>query len=242
MKLKFQLSEKISKFEALLSQKEKYDENATGKEIIEKKKIEEKLEDIEGQFETDIKELEKELKAQNKKSNKYHDLKQKEKMLNLLKEKIKILQKKYKGEIVDESEIKENESAIENLDDFLKRSKFNENSEQRELFEEEKNKIEEFDRRKKQQDEQLDEIHKGIIQIKNEAINAGNAIDEIGKKIKKEDQHIENTRKKVKTQNERVKDLVNKIRSSDKICCDIVLILILCGLICVLYSIIKHKF
>ena len=43
MKLKFQLSEKISKFEALLSQKEKYDENATGKEIIEKKKNRRKI-------------------------------------------------------------------------------------------------------------------------------------------------------------------------------------------------------
>ena len=242
MKLKFQLSEKISKFEAFLSQKEKYDENATGKEIIEKKKIEEKLEDIESQFDKDIKNLEKELKAQKNKKNKFFDLTQKEKMLNLLKEKINILKKKYKGDEVDEDEIKNNESAIENLDEFLKKSKFNENSEQRELFEEERNKIDEFKRREKDQDEQLDEIHRGIKQIKNEAINAGNAINEIGKKIQQVDPHIVDTTKKVKTQNERVKDLVNKIRSSDKICCDIVLILILCGLICVLYSIIKHKF
>ena len=88
----------------------------------------------------------------------------------------------------------------------------------------------------------MDEIHKEIKQIKNEAINAGNAINEIGKKIKINEIHIDDTTKKVKTQNERVKEIVNKIRSSDKICCDIVLILILCGLICVLYSIIKRKF
>jgi chromosome segregation ATPase len=242
MKLKFQLNEKISKFEALLSQKEKYDENATGKEIIEKKRIEEKLDDIESEFQKDIKNLEQELKAQKKKSNKFYDIEQKEKMINLLKEKINILEKKYKGEDVDESEVKNNESMIQSLDDFLKNSKINENPEQRELFEEEKNKIEEYDRRRREQDEQLDEIHKEIKQIKNEAINAGNAINEIGKKIKINERHIDDTTKKVKTQNERVKEIVNKIRSSDKICCDIVLILILCGLICVLYSIIKRKF
>ncbi len=242
MKLKFQLNEKISKFEALLSQKEKYDENATGKEIIEKKRIEEKLDDIESEFQKDIKNLEQELKAQKKKSNKFYDIEQKEKMINLLKEKINILEKKYKGEDVDESEVKNNESMIQSLDDFLKKSKINENPEQRELFEEERNKIEEYDRRRKEQDEQLDEIHKEIKQIKNEAINAGNAINEIGKKIKINEIHIDDTTKKVKTQNERVKEIVNKIRSSDKICCDIVLILILCGLICVLYSIIKRKF
>ena len=242
MKLKFQLNEKISKFEALLSQKEKYDENATGKEIIEKKRIEEKLDDIESEFQKDIKNLEQELKAQKKKSNKFYDIEQKEKMINLLKEKINILEKKYKGEDVDESEVKNNESMIQSLDDFLKKSKINENPEQRELFEEERNKIEEYDRRRKEQDEQLDEIHKEIKQIKNEAINAGNAINEIGKKIKINEIHIDETTKKVKTQNERVKEIVNKIRSSDKICCDIVLILILCGLICVLYSIIKRKF
>ena len=242
MKLKFQLNEKISKFEALLSQKEKYDENATGKEIIEKKRIEEKLDDIESEFQKDIKNLEQELKAQKKKSNKFYDIEQKEKMINLLKEKINILEKKYKGEDVDESEVKNNESMIQSLDDFLKKSKINENPEQRELFEEEKNKIEEYDRRRREQDEQLDEIHKEIKQIKNEAINAGNAINEIGKKIKINEIHIDDTTKKVKTQNERVKEIVNKIRSSDKICCDIVLILILCGLICVLYSIIKRKF
>ena len=242
MKLKFQLNEKISKFEALLSQKEKYDENATGKEIIEKKRIEEKLDDIESEFQKDIKNLEQELKAQKKKSNKFYDIEQKEKMINLLKEKINILEKKYKGEDVDESEVKNNESMIQSLDDFLKKSKINENPEQRELFEEERNKIEEYDRRRREQDEQLDEIHKEIKQIKNEAINAGNAINEIGKKIKINEIHIDDTTKKVKTQNERVKEIVNKIRSSDKICCDIVLILILCGLICVLYSIIKRKF
>ena len=45
---------------------------------------------------------------------------------------------------------------IVQLDDFLKRSDFNQNSELRELYEEEKNKIDEWKGRVKKQDEKLE--------------------------------------------------------------------------------------
>lgn len=96
--------------------------------------------------------------------------------------------------------------------------------------------------RKKGQDDKLKDIRKGIQAIKIEAEKAGEGLKEIGKKVKQNEKHIDKTGKKLQTQNERVKDFINKIRSSDKICCDIVLILILIGLVCVLYSIIKHKY
>ena len=72
---------------------------------------------------------------------------------------------------MDESEVKNNESMIQSLDDFLKKSKINENPEQRELFEEERNKIEEYDRRRKEQDEQLDEKQKENTKKNNEIID-----------------------------------------------------------------------
>ena len=50
------------------------------------------------------------------------------------------------------------------------------------------------------------------------------------------------THKKVVTQNQKSKDLAYKIRSADKLCCDIILIMILLGLIGVLYGIIKQKY
>ena len=96
--------------------------------------------------------------------------------------------------------------------------------------------------RKKGQDDKLKDIRKGIQAIKIETEKAGEGLKEIGKKVKQNEDHIDKTGKKLQTQNERVKDFINKIRSSDKICCDIVLILILIGLVCVLYSIIKHKY
>ena len=60
--------------------------------------------------------------------------------------------------------------------------------------------------------------------------------------MKNLNKHTEKMQKSVVTQNQRLKDLLSKMRSADKICCDILLILILLGLIFTLYSIIKHKF
>ena len=96
--------------------------------------------------------------------------------------------------------------------------------------------------RNKGQDEKLDEIAEGIKILKHEGEMAGIGIKEVGERTKKTGKDMDKTHERVKTQNERISELVNKIRSSDKICCDIVLILILLGLICVLYSIIKHKY
>ena len=240
MKLKYQLSEKLSKFEAFLVLKQNYEKSDEARDIIEKYNVEKKLEDLHKDIQKDIEALEKELKAQGNKDNVY-DLDQKKKICQLLKEKAEILEKKYKGEDYEE-ELNNHNQNIEQLEDFLKKSKIEENSELRKLYQEEKDKIEQWKGRVKKQDEKLEEVRWAIIQIKEGAIQAGKAIEDIGKRTKKTDDHMTRTVEKTKTQNERVKELVNKMRSSDKICVDITLILILFGLICVLYSIIKHKY
>ena len=159
-----------------------------------------------------------------------------------LKEKVKILKNKYNGEEVEE-ELIDNQTALEKLENILeKRKEMGENSDERELYEEENDKIEDWKARVKDQDEMLDEVEEGVKNIKNEAERAGEGISNINKKVKKTQKKMDKTSKKVKTQNDKLKDLVEQIRSSDKICCDLILILILLGLICVLYSVIKHKF
>ena len=239
-RLKFQVSEKLSKFEAFLNQREIYEKSDNKRDVLEKKKVEEKLEVLNKEIKNGINDLEKELKAQSNKK-KFYDIKEKEQILELLKKKIKILEKKYNGEDV-EDELNNNKQSIQKLEDFLKQTLIKENSEQRELYEEEKNKMDEWDEREKKQDEQMEEIRGGLKRLKNEAEKAGEAIKETGKRIKQTGIKIDGTTVKVKSQNERVKELVNKIRSSDKICVDLVLILILFGLVCVLYSIIKNKY
>ena len=175
MRLKFQISEKISKFEALLQQKEKLEDSSNGKDIYEKHKINQKLEDLNKELKKDMNDLEKELKSQQKKANKFHDLEQKKQILDLFKEKIQILEKKFNGEEV-EDEYNENKENIQQLEDFLNKNISNDNSEQREMYEEEKNKMDDWKIRVKNQDEKLDEIRKGLNEIKNEAKKTREAI------------------------------------------------------------------
>ena len=225
-----------------MEEKDKLVDATEGKEIFKRKKIEEKIDKLLLEINIDLSDLEKEYKAQTKKKNKYTDLETKEKILELLKEKVKILKNKYNGEEVEE-ELIDNQTALEKLENILeKRKEMGENSDERELYEEENDKIEDWKARVKDQDEMLDEVEEGVKNIKNEAERAGEGISNINKKVKKTQKKMDKTSKKVKTQNDKLKDLVEQIRSSDKICCDLILILILLGLICVLYSVIKHKF
>ena len=243
-RLKLQLNQKITKFEELLEKKENLGEAKTGKQVLEIKKIENDIDNLIKEMEEELKQLEKELKAQKKKPKKYPNIQTKEKIFDLLKNKIKLLKSKYNGEEIDEEEEQNNETALEKFEKQLKEREnyIGDSTQDRELFEEEKNKMDEWDERRGKQDEMLDEIGQGINELKYEGQMAGQGINDINKKVKATGKKIDKTQNKVKTQNERLTELVNKIRSSDKICCDIVLILILLGLICVLYSIIKHKY
>ena len=199
-----------------------------------------------GEIDSDLKSIEQELKSQKKKKDKFHDTDTKEEILEKLKEKVTIIKSKYKGEEFSEEELIGNKSALEQLENLLEERKNNSSNEgeddRRDLTEEEKNKIKEWKLEVEEQNKILDEIREGVANIKDEAIKAGEGIQNVGKKVKKLHPKVDKTTKKIKTQNERLKELVTEIRSSDKICCDIILILIILGLVCVLYSVIKHKF
>ena len=185
--------------------------------------------------------MEKELKHQKKNPKKFPDVQTKEKIMVLLKKKFNIIKAKYEDDDYNEDEYSQNENQIQTLENFLTSKQIFEDNNERDIYEEEENKIDEWNKRIKQQDEQLDEIHEGVGKLKKEAGTAGEGINKIGTKVKNLNEHTDKTQKSVKSQNERLKELV-LIRSADKLCCDIILILILIGLICTLYSVIKHKF
>ena len=208
-KLKFKLNEKITNFENLLFKKESINENSTGKELVEKYKIEKKLEEMERNIQSDIKSLEIELKSQKKKLDKYSDIPQKEKILKALKEKINYLEHKYKGEN-KEDDIKNNKNEIKNLEEFLKENEEKERPSQRELYKEEKDKINEYDNRKKEQDKELKEIEGLIKEIKGDAIEQGKRIENMIKKNTQISEHINKTHENTKKQTDRIKDLIKK--------------------------------
>ena len=232
----------MKKCEALIEERNKYKDATEGRKILARKKAENKIEKSFEDMNLDIKEMEKELKHQKKNPEKFPNLQAKEKILNLLKKKLDILKSKYEDNDFDEDEYDQNENQTQTLETFLNSNQNVGDNVERGIYEEEENKIEEWNNRIKKQDEQLDEIHKGVGKLKKEAGMAGVGINKIGDKGKNLNKHTDKTQKSLNSQNARLKELVNKIRSSNKYCCDIILILILIGLLCTLYSVVKHKY
>ena len=243
-RLKFKLNEKIKKCELLIDERIKYKNAQEGRKILARKKAEKKLDELYEDIDLDIKEMEKELKHQKKNPKKFPNIDTKTQIVDLLKKKLKILKSKSDDEEeYDQDEYSQNENQIQTLEQFLTtNNSFQNDINNRDIYEEEENKIGEWNNRIKTQDDKLDEIHKGVGKLKKEAKTAGTGISKTGKRVKELNKHVDKTQKSVSSQNERLKELINKIRSGDKYCCDIILILILIGLIFTLYSIIKHKF
>ena len=96
--------------------------------------------------------------------------------------------------------------------------------------------MEEWKEELKKQDEDLDEIGDIVSQIKHEAKLAGENIKSTHDTIKRVDQKTLQTTKHVNQQNKKLKDLIQKLRSGDKLCLDIILILLGLGLVAVLYN------
>ena len=188
--MKYKLNDKISKCEALLEEKDQYeDPPKTGKEVATVAKIKNKIENLLEEIQKDIIDLEKELKSQNKKRKKFTDIETKEQILELLKEKIKILKNKYNGEEIDEEEVVDNRTALEQLEQKLKEKQDQGgDSEGRELYDEEKEKIDQWKNQVNEQNEMLDELGNVVKELGHEARMAGEANEEINRSIKEEEE------------------------------------------------------
>ena len=162
-------------------------------------------------------------------------------MFKLMKERNELLRNKLNGVSIEEKKYEGNKNIIEAFDDLMEKYNKAENVEQREIYEEEQNKINEWNEKIEQQNEGLNEIEILIRKIKKEAENACKKIKNIEAYVEETTIKVDGTNINTITKTKRIKDLINKIRKSDKICCDIILILILIGLIMVLYRIIKKK-
>ena len=144
---------------------------------------------------------------------------------------------------VKDEEIQENKTELEKLEKYLEQRKNTKNNYvDRDLYQEEIDKMNEWDNRIKKQDEGLEEVHKDVKNLKYELEMAEEGIDIIQKKVKKTSKKANKSHKKVITQTQKIKNLTNKIRSSDKFCCDVILIFILLGLIGVLVAVIRQKY
>ena len=241
-RLRFQINDELKTVETLLNDRDKILNSTVPNEIFDRKKIESKLEEKLDQVEDMMKKLNIELKAQKNKTGKYGDFTQKEKYVTLMEQKYQLFRSKLDGMEIDEKQIEENKDSIEQLEEILANEEGKTAQEERELYEEEKAKMQEWEEEKARQDQDLDEIGDVVVQLREQSKLASENIDRTNKKVKQVTKKTVQATKKVNQQNKKLKDLVKKLRSGDKLCIDIVLILIVLGLIAVLYNIIKSQF
>ena len=241
-RVRLEINEKLKEVETLFAQRDKILTSTVPKEIYERKNIESKLETLLDEIEKKMKELSRELKAQKNKIGKYGDFSQKEQLTNLMDQKYQLFRSKLDGMVIDEKQIEENKSSIEQLEDIIAKEEGRNPQQERELYEEEEPKMKEWKEEVARQDKDIEEIGDVVKQIKEEAKIASENIKNTNKHVKKLTKNTDQVTKRVSSQNKKLKDLIGKLRSGDRICLDIILILVALGLLAVLYNLIKAKF
>ena len=240
-RLRFQINDELKTIETLLQERDKILTSTVPKEIFQRKKLESNLETKLDTVEEMLKNLNIELKAQKNKTGKYGDFTQKENYVGLIEQKYQLFRSKLDGMEIDDKQIEENKDKMEQLEEIIANEEGRTAKEERELYEEEKAKMQEWKDELARQDEDLDEIHDVVKQIKDEAKLAGENIARTHKKVKQVSKNTVQTTKHVNTQNKKLKDLISKLRGGNKICLDIILVLVGLGLIAVLYYLIKSR-
>ena len=240
-RLRFEINDELKTVETLLMERDKILTSTQPKEIFERKKLEGKLESKLEQIEEMMKNLNIELKAQKNKTGKYGDFTQKEKYVGLIEQKYQLFRSKLDGMEIDEKQIEENKDSMEQLEEILANEEGRTAKEERELYEEEKAKMQEWKEELARQDEDLDEISGVVQELKEQSKLAGENIEKTHKQVKKVTKATVQTTKRVNQQNKKLKDLISKLRSGDKLCVDIILILVGLGLVAVLYNIISAQ-
>ena len=191
-------------FELLLEEKEKHKNSNTNKDVLSHQKIIKNIESVINQIDEDMMILEKELYFQKKKRS--PDAKTKEDIMKLLKNKFILLKNKFKPKEEQES----NKDKVQSIDDFLENNKSN-NVQQRDIYEEEDEKIKEWENKKQQGDVMINEISDLVKGMNSDAKNLGYAIGEITKKTKKLGNKFNDTYDNTDVQMKRVDKLNKKI-------------------------------
>ena len=98
---------------------------------------------------------------------------------------------------------------------------------------------EEYELRRQDQDSALDEIEKGVTELKSIGIDMANELDRQQPLVQEIESKVDKTHVSVTGQNVRMKEIVTKLRSSRNFCVDMVLISILLGVGAYIYSMVK---
>ena len=231
-RLRVEINRNITEIEVLMNEKD----NVKQENLNEKYKIDGKIEDKLISLKEQLKQFEIELKSQKKKLTN-DDIAIKQQLVESFNKRYLIIKNRHEGIEVNATEANENVLDIDNLESKLKKY---EGGPQREMYQEERDKIGEINLRVIKQDELIDQIGVGVKGLKVDAKQIGKQIEEVNKAVDKTKNKSDKTEEKLVTSNKKLKDLLEKLRGSDKICVDIVLVCVCLGLAAVLYNLIKN--
>ena len=142
------------------------------------------------------------------------------------------------GKILEKNDIKKFDK--NNLDIILDYNKAPREPE-REVYDIEKDKIDEWKSEIKKQDEILLDVGKDIKKLKINAKEISKSIDLNEKMIKKTQNHADKTDGELKRSNKKLKDILEKVGGPTNFCVDVVLVCVCLGLCAVLYNIMKSR-
>ena len=230
------LIDKLKDCEKLFDDREKYEESLSGKAIYERLKINNNIELL-------LKEIKKNFDIYKKRFKKDEEIKK----LELLKKNYALLYNKYYNIEIKTMKIKGKPSLISdnNSDpgskDCLPKNDNNSNENERPIYDIEQEIIDEFKLRVQKQDKKIDDLGNLVSSLKLQAKEIGEMIKGSNIQIKKIIPEAVVIISNVEKKTNNVNDLIKEIKKHN-LCCDIILFLLLIGLICVLISIIRHKY
>lgn len=112
---------------------------------------------------------------------------------------------------------------------------------EREMYQEEKDKIEEWKKIEAEQNEKLKDIHGGVKQMKIHAKEIGKQIDQTAKNIDKTNNMADKTNANIQKSNKQIKEILEKVGGASNFCVDVVLICVCLGLVAVLINLITNQ-
>ena len=111
----------------------------------------------------------------------------------------------------------------------------------RELTEEEKQALKQFKENDEQLDAILDRVIAGLSDLQKKGNIINEQIDRQNEMLQKTNKKVERTHLRLVQQNDHLKDVLQKIRSTNKLCCDLCLVVWFLGLIGVIVAVLKSK-
>lgn len=111
----------------------------------------------------------------------------------------------------------------------------------RDLTEEEKQALQQFKKNDEELDEILERVIAGLADLEDKGAKLNEQINRQNELLKNTNKKVARTELRLRQQNNHLKDVLQKIRSTNKLCCDLCLVILFLGLIGVIIAVLKKK-